>query len=71
VLATTVRDVRLRITFDDDGAMLVQSDDVPGLCLGSRSNHDGVWRDIGPALKFLLEKNHDWPTPSSVGETVQ
>lgn len=51
--------IALSVEITDDGRLLAFSS-TPGFYLAS-SDHDAVWRDLGPALQALLRKNDDWP----------
>lgn len=51
--------IALSVELTDDGRLVVFSS-TPGMYLAS-SDHDAVWRDLGPVLQALMRKNEDWP----------
>lgn len=56
-------EITISAEIDAEGRLLIRGgDSMPGMFLAS-ADHDAVWRDLGPALKYLLLRNHEWPTP--------
>ncbi|MEM7746609.1 MAG: hypothetical protein AAF346_00040 [Pseudomonadota bacterium] len=53
-------DLGLTAEITSDGRLRIVSKEVRGLVLSS-TDHDAVWRDLGPALQALLKRNENWP----------
>ena len=48
---------------DREDGRLHERGGTPGLFLSS-TDHDAVWRDLGPTLQALLKRNENWPVDS-------